>query len=162
MHIVLYILHIEKTTYSAYFAYCFTYPAYNMTYFFAYYFAYYFAYFFAYFCILSGLHILHILHVYIFCILYIYIYIISRKQPWLIVSPSLLPLLLVFSCEGPAVYVPSPTSIVTVMGFTAGSSWKIGWFNQRSRGFIYMQNITDMTVIDPPSTFAYSAYYLTY
>jgi hypothetical protein len=25
-----------------------------------------------------------------------------------------------------------------------------------------MQNITDMTVIDPPSTFAYSAYYVTY
>ena len=25
-----------------------------------------------------------------------------------------------------------------------------------------MQNMTDMTVIDPPSTFAYSAYYLTY
>ena len=111
------------------------------------------------FCILSVLHILHILHIYIFCILYRYI---SRKQPWHIVSPSVLPLLLVFQCDGPAVYVPPSTSIATIMGFITGSSWKIGWFNLRSWGFIYMQNMTDMTVIDPPSTFAYFAYYLTY
>ena len=91
----------------------------------AYYFSYYFAYYFAYFAYYFELHILHILHINIFCILYIYM---SRKQPWSIVSPSLLPLLLVSPFEGPAVYVPPPTSIATVMGFITGSSWEIGWF----------------------------------
>ena len=34
--------------------------------------------------------------------------------------------------------------------------------HQQTWGCIYMHNMTDMTVIDPPSTFAYSAYYLSY
>jgi hypothetical protein len=92
LHIILHILPIGKTTYLVYSAIFFTYHAYNFTYIFAYLFGILCCILFCIFCILSILHILHIAHVYIFCILYIYI---LRKQPWLIVSPSLLPLLLV-------------------------------------------------------------------
>ena len=51
------------------------------------------------------------------------------------VSPNLLPLLLVPPCEGPAVNVPPPTTIAAVMGFIAGSSWKVGWFSSHVKGY---------------------------
>ncbi len=91
----------------------FTYHSYNMTYYFAYYFAY-FAYYLS--CIF-----------YIFYILAYFVYhTYICQQSSLDVSPSLLPLLLVSSCEGLAVYVPPPTTIATGMGSITGSSWKIG------------------------------------
>ena len=51
------------------------------------------------------------------------------------VSPSLLPLLLLPLCEGPAVDIPPPTTIAAVMGFIAGSSWKVGWFSSHVKGY---------------------------
>ncbi len=73
MHILLHILHIEKNTYSAYFAYCFTYHAYNMTYCFAYYLAYFFAYFFAYFAYYLSC-IFYIFYIFTYFAYYTYIY----------------------------------------------------------------------------------------
>ena len=77
------------------------------------------------------MHILHILHIFlhIFCILYMH------KKPGIRVYPCLFPLLLVPPCEGPAVDVPPPTTIAAVMGFIAGSSWKVGWFSSHVKGY---------------------------
>ncbi len=83
-------------------------------------------------CILSNMHIVHIKHI-VICILCI-LCIFWIKKVIIRGFHRLLPLLLGPPSQGPAVYVPPPTTITTVCWFIAESSGKVSRFKFSSHG----------------------------
>jgi len=86
-----------------------------------------------------NIHIMHIVHINnIFCILQSSIFCIFYIFCVKILTPafhSLLTLLLGSPSQGPAIYVPPPTSITTVCWSVARCSGKVCWFSSHGKGY---------------------------
>ena len=86
-----------------------------------------------------NIHIMHIMHISnIFCMLQSSIFCIFYIFSVKILTPafhSLLTLLLGSPSQGPAIYVPPPTSITTVCWSVAWCSGKVCWFSSHGKGY---------------------------
>jgi len=109
LHIYWHILHIGMITYCAYSAYLLTYCFNNR-------------------------HIMHIVHI-VFILVIFYIFCIFCVQDSFQCLSLFIPLLLGPPSKGPAVHVPPPTSIATVLTFVTRSSRKVWWFSSHVIGY---------------------------